>query len=134
IQDRTYWGSDVHYAARLAAAAHGGQVLASCTTRALVRDYVFASVGEHGLKDFASPREVFQVVIDGVGAEAFPPLRTLSRVRTNLATPGGAFVGREQEIAELTQYCAESERLVTIVGPGGSGKTRLAVELGHRLV
>src|SRR2546429_536435 len=83
------------YAARWASAAHGGQVLLSATTRPLAGDRPVESLGEHALKDFTTPREIFHAVIDGVGADAFPPPRTLDRARTNLPVPASPLVGRD---------------------------------------
>jgi predicted ATPase/class 3 adenylate cyclase len=129
IRDGTYWGADVHYASRLADAAHGGQVLASAATRALLGDVAVESLGEHGLKDFPAPREIFHV---GGGAAGFPPPRTLERAHTNIPLPAHGLVGRDEELDELERRVAE-QRLVSLVGPGGSGKTRLAIELGRRI-
>ena len=133
IQDGGYWGADVHYAARLGAAAHGGQVLVSATAAPLLEGWTLEPLGEHGLKDFAAARELFHVVIDGVRAERFPPPRTVERPRGNLPLPAAELVGRQRELDDLVERCTDGERLVTVLGPGGSGKTRLAIELGHRV-
>ncbi|MEA2296732.1 MAG: hypothetical protein QOE86_4371, partial [Solirubrobacteraceae bacterium] len=133
VRDGQYLGADVHYAARVAAAANGGQVLASAATRALAgAGPELASLGEHSLKDFPDPQPLFQLVVDGAGPEAFPPPRTLVRSRVVLPA-GGGLVGREADVEALAARALADERLISIVGPGGSGKTRLAVELGHRL-
>jgi predicted ATPase/class 3 adenylate cyclase len=121
-----YVGQDVHKAARIAAAGHGGQVLLSKETRDLVEGD-FADLGEHRLKDFAQPVSIFQL-----GSHEFPPLRTISN--TNLPRPASSFVGREREIAELTALLSDGARLVTLTGPGGAGKTRLAIETAAELV
>jgi predicted ATPase len=121
-----YVGEDVHLAARIAAAGHGGQVLVSQATRALV-DCQLADLGEHRLKDFTQPVWLFQL-----GQERFPPLKTISN--TNLPRPASSFVGREREVAELVELLQDSGRLVTLSGPGGSGKTRLAIESAAELV
>ena len=121
-----YVGHDVHKAARIAAAGHGGQVLLSKDTRDLVEGD-FSDLGEHRLKDFAEPVSIFQV-----GPEEFPPLKTISN--TNLPRPASSFVGREREIDELTTLLSDDARLVTLTGPGGSGKTRLAIEAAAELV
>jgi predicted ATPase/class 3 adenylate cyclase len=131
IDHGDYWGADVHYAARIAAAAHGGQVLASQATRALDRHHEFASLGEHSLKDFIAPRELFHLVVDGTGPAEFPPPRTLEPIRTNLPSPTSDLIGREDELAVLLDLLATA-RLVTVSGPGGSGKTRLALEVAQR--
>lgn len=134
LRDGLYWGTDVHYAARLAAAGHGGQVLVSAATQALVPGAPVERLGDHGLKDFPSPRPIFHLVVDGVGAGAFPPPRTVDRRRSNLPVPATDLIGREQELNLLLTLCQRDNHLVTIAGPGGMGKTRLMVELGHRLV
>jgi predicted ATPase/class 3 adenylate cyclase len=133
VQGDGYWGADVHYAARLAAAGHGGQVLVSATAAPLLERWTLESLGEHGLKDFAAERELFHLVIDGARADSFPPPRTLARPRGNLPLPATELVGRERELDELIARCTDGERLITVLGPGGSGKTRLAMELGHRV-
>ncbi len=131
IDQGDYWGADVHYAARIGAAAHGGQVLASQATRALDDRHDFASLGEHSLKDFIVPRELFHLVVDGTGPADFPPPRTLEPIRTNLASPTTELIGREDELAVVLDLLATA-RLVTVSGPGGSGKTRLALEVAQR--
>jgi len=121
-----YVGADVHRAARIAAAGHGGQVLLSKETRELLED-AFVDLGEHRLKDFAAAVPIFQL-----GAEAFPPLKTISN--TNLPRPASSFVGRETEIGEITALLRDGVRMLTLTGPGGSGKTRLAIEAATALV
>jgi hypothetical protein len=117
-------GEDVHLGARIAAAGHGGQVLLSAATRALL-DGGVTDLGEHRLKDFAEPVAIFQL-----GEERFPPLKTISN--TNLPRPASSYVGREREaeVAELVR----GHRFVTLSGPGGSGKTRLSIEAASELV
>ena len=88
-------------------------------------------MGEHSLKDFAAPPELFHLVIDGSAASDFPPPRTPERVRTNLPTPAGHLIGRDDEVAVLLDLLADA-RLVTVSGPGGAGKTRLALEVARR--
>ncbi len=116
-----YVGLDVHKAARIMAAGHGGQVLLSQATAVLagadVRD-----LGLHRLKDLSAPERLFQL-----GTDVFPPLKTLHE--TNLPVPATPFLGREREIDELAVLLLRPEvRLVTLTGPGGSGKTRLALQ------
>jgi predicted ATPase len=120
-----YVGEDVHLGARIAAAGHGGQVLLSAATREFL-DGGVTDLGEHRLKDFADPVAIFQL-----GEERFPPLKTISN--TNLPRPASSFVGREQERAELAEF-VRGHRLVTLSGPGGSGKTRLSIEAASELV
>jgi predicted ATPase len=121
-----YVGEDVHLAARIAAAGHGGQVLVSEATRALV-DGELADLGEHRFKDFAGPVWLFQL-----GDGSFPPLKTISN--TNLPRPVSSFVGREREVSDVVELLQEGARLLTLSGPGGSGKTRLAIESAAELV
>ena len=131
LDNGDYWGADVHYAARVGAAANGGQVLASQATRALDGRHEFESLGEHSLKDFIAPRELFHLVVDGTGPSEFPPPRTLEPIRTNLPSPATGLIGREDELAVLLDLLTTA-RLVTVSGPGGSGKTRLALEVAQR--
>jgi len=121
-----YVGEDVHLAARIAAAGHGGQVLVSQATRALV-DGGLADLGEHRVKDFSEPVWIFQL-----GEGRFPPLKTISN--TNLPQPASSFVGREREVEFVVALLRDGARLVTLSGPGGSGKTRLAIESAAELV
>ena len=121
-----YAGRELHRAARIAAAGHGGQVVLSATTRSLV-DGELIELGEHRLKDFGEPVSLFQL-----GREPFPPLKTISS--TNLPRPASSFVGRQRERDELVSLLGNGARLVTVSGPGGSGKTRLAIEAAAELV
>ncbi|HEV2712183.1 MAG TPA: adenylate/guanylate cyclase domain-containing protein [Gaiellaceae bacterium] len=121
-----YVGEDVHKGARIAAAGHGGQVLLSRETRDRIDDEVI-DLGEHRLKDFAEPVWIFQL-----GSERFPPLRTISN--TNLPRPASSFVGRERELEDVISLLQGGTRLLTLTGPGGSGKTRLALEAAAKLV
>jgi predicted ATPase len=121
-----YVGEDVHLAARIAAAGHGGQILVSGATRHLVGDEL-RDLGEHRLKDFAEPIPVYQV-----GMHAFPPLKTFAN--TNLPRPASSFVGRDREVAEVMSLLGNGTRFLTLSGPGGSGKTRLAIESAAGLV
>ena len=132
-----YIGVDVNRAARIAAAGHGGQVLLSDSTRALVEAALpqgahLRDLGIHHLKDLRAPEHLSQLVIDGLTGE-FPPLRSLTASRTNLVVPDSPLIGRDLEVVELTDLL-ERSRLVTLTGPGGIGKTRLALELGRRAI
>jgi predicted ATPase/class 3 adenylate cyclase len=129
--DGSYVGADVHRAARVAAAGHGGQVLLSETTSSLVADELPAGVGlrglgEHRLKDLR-PERICQLVIEGERAD-FPPIRSLDRRPNNLPTQLTSFVGREQPLAEA-EALLRTTRLLTLTGPGGTGKTRLSLQL-----
>lgn len=121
-----YVGTDVHKGARIAAAAHGGQVLISKETRDVV-DVEATDLGEHRVKDFHEPIWIFQL-----GTERFPPLKTISN--TNLPRPVSSFVGRERELADVLARLRDGVRLLTLTGPGGTGKTRLAIEAAAELV
>jgi predicted ATPase/class 3 adenylate cyclase len=124
-----YVGIDVHRAARIAAAGHGGQVLLSGTTRALLGDSLpVRDLGEHRLKDLAEPMRLYQL-----GPGDFPPLRSLST--TNLPVPESPLIGRERDVIELVALLREEDvRLVTVTGPGGTGKTRFAIAAGAELL
>ncbi|HYV01445.1 MAG TPA: adenylate/guanylate cyclase domain-containing protein [Actinomycetota bacterium] len=127
-----YVGIDVHRAARIAAAGHGGQVLVSEATRALAAPSVaegvsFLDLGEHRLKDLPQPEHLYQLAADGLVRE-FQPLRTLDARRGNLPTPLTTFVGRRKVVDEIVGALHDS-RLVTLTGPGGTGKTRLALRV-----
>jgi predicted ATPase/class 3 adenylate cyclase len=119
VSEEGYVGVDVHRAARICAAAHGGQVLVSASTAPLV-DVDLHDLGEHRLKDLFAPIRLYQV-----GHDDFPPLRTLNF--TNLPMQSTPLVGREQETSEVVSLLRD-HRLVTLVGAGGTGKTRLAVQ------
>jgi predicted ATPase len=126
LTEEGYVGADVHRAARIAAIGHGGQLLLSGATKELV-DASVVDLGEHRLKDFDEPTRIFQL-----GASEFPPLKT--RSNTNLPRPASSFVGRGREVAEVVALLRHGARLVTLAGPGGAGKTRLAVEAATELV
>jgi predicted ATPase/class 3 adenylate cyclase len=124
-----YVGLDVHRAARVMAAAHGGQVLVSQTTASLLGDgFQLRDLGEHRLKDLSLPQRLFQLRGEGLRKE-FPPIRTLENRPTNLPVQRTSLVGRQRELVELGALLAAPEvRLVTVTGPGGTGKTRLALQ------
>jgi predicted ATPase/class 3 adenylate cyclase len=132
-----YLGLDVHRAARVASAGHGGQVLVSETTRALV-DHVLApgltlkDLGMHRLKDLARPERLFQLTVEGLPAD-FPPLKTLEATPNNLPTQLTSFIGRDDQVREAKQLLARS-RLLTLTGPGGTGKTRLSLQIAAEVL
>jgi predicted ATPase len=126
LSEEGYVGQDVHKGARIAAVGHGGQVLLSNEARDLA-DVDATDLGEHRLKDFDQPMSIFQL-----GSEHFPPLKTISN--TNLPRPASSFVGRDREVEEVVALLQNSARLLTLTGPGGSGKTRLAIEAAATLV
>src|SRR5215212_2702551 len=128
-----YVGIDVHRAARIMAAAHGGQILVSDATRALISRAMPAGthlqdLGEHRLKDLAVPERLFQVTADGLDA-VFPAPHTIDSTPNNLPVSTSALVGRAAELEQLARLLrSDGVRLVTLTGPGGIGKTRLAVQ------
>jgi predicted ATPase len=127
LADDGYVGADVHRAARIAACGYGGQVLISAATASDLDSDGLRELGEHRLKDFDEPVSLFQL-----GDEEFPPLKTISN--TNLPHPASSFVGREREVEEVSALLRDGVRLLTLTGPGGSGKTRLAIEAATELV
>ncbi len=136
-RDGDWFGPGLNRAARLMGIAHGGQILVSAAAMDLARDsgslqYDVVDLGVHRLRDLASPEHVCQVVADGLG-RVFPPLRSLGGFRGNLPSQLTSFLGR---VDELDAIVAEAlrVRLVTLVGPGGVGKTRLALQAAAAMV
>ncbi len=130
ISSGGFWGEDVQYAARLADAAHGGQVLVSAVTAALAPDASVVDLGEHRLEDFAVPRRLF-----GLGAGPHRVPRTGDPLRSNLPAADGELIGREGERDQLMAALGDRERrLITITGPGGAGKTCLALAVAGAIV
>jgi predicted ATPase/class 3 adenylate cyclase len=135
VRDGTYVGIDVHRAARIGAVAYGGQVLLSDAVRALVTQdldprVTLRDLGEHHLKDLDAPERLYQLAIEGL-PDRFPPLASGIAVLNNLPRRLTTFLGREREIAEV-QAALEGARLLTLTGPGGTGKTRLSLEVAGR--
>src|SRR5258708_446668 len=133
-----YVGVDVHHAARIMSAGHGGQVLLSQATRELVEHALpdgvrLRDMGEQRLKDLRQPGHLFKLVIAVLPAD-FPPLKTLTTHRNNLPVQATLFIGREKEVAAIEQLLRrEDVHLVTLTGPGGTGKTRLALQVAAEL-
>ncbi len=132
-------GFDVHRAARVAAIGHGGQVLVSEVAAALLRhslpaDVALRDLGSHRLKDLGAPEHIFQVEAPGLDV-GFPPLRSLDNplLLNNLPAQPSSFIGRSQELSELKALVGRA-RLVTLTGAGGSGKTRLALQVAADLL
>ncbi len=132
-------GFEVHRAARVAAVAHGGQVILSAAAGALVQDglpggVTLRDLGLHRLKDLGRPEQIFQ--LQAVGLEDdFPPLRSLDNpaLANNLPAQSATFIGRRSEVTEIRQL-VEAGRLVTLTGAGGSGKTRLGLQVAADLL
>jgi predicted ATPase/class 3 adenylate cyclase len=135
---RDYAGIDVHRAARITAAGWGGQILVSATVRDLVgkslpEGIAFRDLGSHTLRDLPAPEHLYQVVVSGLAAD-FQPLRTSAPATpTNIPASLSRFIGRSRELAEV-RALVDAERLVTLTGPGGTGKTRLSVESARTML
>jgi predicted ATPase/class 3 adenylate cyclase len=132
-----YVGIDVNRAARVADAAHGGQVVLSDATRSLVEHRLpeetrLRDLGEHRLRDIVHPERLHDLVIEGLPAD-FPPPRTLDARPNNLPAQLTSFVGREEEIEEVKSLL-DRTRLLTLTGPGGTGKTRLAIQVASAML
>ena len=122
LTEEGYVGVDVHRAARIAACGHGGQVLVSAATAALAGTDGLRDLGTHRLKDLSAPERIYQL-----GEGEFPPLKSLHQ--TNLPIPATPFLGREKELAEILALISRDDvRLLTLTGPGGTGKTRLGAQ------
>ena len=130
-----YVGLDVHHAARVMAAGHGGQVLLSEATRTLLdKRFRTRDLGEHRLKDLSGAERLHQLVVEGVPSD-FPPLNTLDNRPTNLPSLPNVFIGRAEELEEIGELLrADEVRLLTLTGTGGAGKTRLALEVAAAVV
>ena len=127
-----YYGGAVNRSARLRSLAHGGQTVISGSTNELVQDNLppditLRDMGLHGLKDLTRPEHVFQVNAEGL-ADEFPALKSLDAIRHNLPTQLTDLIGREREVTELAEFL-RNERLITILAPGGTGKTRIALDV-----
>jgi predicted ATPase/class 3 adenylate cyclase len=122
LAEEGYVGVDVHRAARIAACGHGGQVLVSASSAALLDADGLRDLGEHRLKDLSAPECIYQL-----GDADFPALKSLHQ--TNLPVPSTPFLGREQELGEVLGLLSQEDvRLLTLTGPGGTGKTRLGLQ------
>jgi len=137
IRDGDYYGTAVNRASRIAAVAHGGQIVCSRATEELVRDALspdaqLVDLGDHQLRDLARPEHIFQISGDGLRDE-FPPLRSLDAFPGNLPLRPTSFVGRDADLERVARALDHS-RIVTLTGVGGVGKTRLALQVAAEVV
>ncbi len=137
MRDNDYFGPPLNRVARLMSAGHGGQVLLSAATHELIRRQLphgaeLRDMGEHNLKDLSEPEHIYQISITGLPTD-FPPLKTLEVFRSNLPAQITSFIGREKEISEIKRLMAE-HRLITLTGSGGTGKTRLSLQVASNLL
>jgi predicted ATPase/class 3 adenylate cyclase/Flp pilus assembly protein TadD len=138
-RDGDYFGPPVNRVARLLHAAHGGQVLLSAASHEMVRDHLpeevsLIDLGEQRLKDLFRPERIFQLTVSELPSE-FPPLRTLQARLNNLPLQPTPLVGRVREVEEVAERLrSERVRLLTLTGPGGTGKTRLALQSAAELL
>ena len=141
VEERSddYVGPMLNRVARLLSTGYGGQILLTATTRELVRDTLppdvnLRDLGEHRLKDLVRPEHVFQVVAPGL-QDSFPLLKSLDRQPTNLPLQSTPLIGREREVETVQALLLQSQaRLVTLTGPGGTGKTRLGLQVAAALL
>ena len=137
LREGDYFGPPLNRTARIMAVGYGGQVLLSDATAALVRNGLPANsavkdLGEHRLKGLSNPEHLWQLVIPGLPGE-FPALQSLTTLPNNLPLQLTTFIGREKEIAAIKESL-QTARLVTLTGSGGTGKTRLSLEIGSELL
>lgn len=136
-RDNDYFGNTVNRVARLMSAGHGGQILISLATQELMRDKLpegvsLVDLGERRLKDLIRPERIYQLNMEGL-RDSFPALKTLDAYRHNLPAQTTSFIGREKEITDIKHAISE-HRLVTLAGPGGTGKTRLSLQVAADLL
>ena len=138
-RDGDYFGPPVNRVARLLSAGHGGQTLITMATQSLVQDHLppqatLVDLGSHRLKDLFRPEQIFQVNAPDLPAE-FAPLKTLDTQLTNLPAQSTLFIGREREVTDVKDLLLRDDvRLVTLTGPGGTGKTRLSLHVAGELL
>jgi predicted ATPase/class 3 adenylate cyclase len=139
LRDGDYFGPPLNRVARLRDAGHGGQILLSFSAQELVYDQLppgvaLRDLGEHRLKDLGRPERIFQVVAPDLPTD-FPPLRTLDAYRHNLPAQATPLIGREAEVVTVCELLRQpATRLLTLTGPGGIGKTRLALQAAAELL
>jgi len=132
FRENDYFGPSMNRTARLLAAGHGGQTLLSFASEELVRDHLLKGVslrdlGERRLKDLNRPERIFQLIVEGLPTE-FPPLRSMEVVPNNLPVQLTSFIGREREMTEVKRLLGTTH-LLTLTGTGGTGKTRLSLQI-----
>ncbi len=137
LRDGDYYGQSLNRAARIMSIGHGGQILISETAMQVVREHLsqeltLLELGEHYLKGLARPEKIYQLVAADLQKD-FPPLNSIQAATNNLPVQLTSFIGREREIKEARQKL-ESARLLTLIGPGGTGKTRLSLQLGAEVL
>jgi len=137
LRDGDYYGNTLNRAARVMSIGHGGQILISETTLQVTREHLprdisIFDLGQHHLKGLNRPEQIYQLNVPGLQQE-FPPLKSQIHATNNLPTQLTSFVGRERELADATSRL-EGARLLTLIGPGGTGKTRLSIQLGSQLI
>ena len=137
LRDGDYFGGTLNLAARIMSIGHGGQILISETTLQIAQEHLSAHVsvtdlGEHRLKGLSKVERIFQISTLELQQE-FPALKSLTHISNNLPTQLTSFIGRERELDEA-QSKLENARLLTLIGPGGTGKTRLSIQLGAQLL
>ena len=135
LRDGDYYGTAVNRAARLMSVAHGGQIVVSLATEELVqeRGVELLDLGEHVLKDLSRAERVFQVVHPDLRSD-FPVIRSLDALPGNLPAQVTSFVGRDDDVAQIVEMLAEGAALVTLIGTGGVGKTRLALQVAAEVL
>jgi len=137
LRNDDYYGQSLNRAARIMAAGHGGQILLSALTAELVRDHLPSNValfdlGGHRLKDLVRPENIFQITAPDLPRE-FPALKSLNTLPNNLPVQVTSFIGREREMREAGRLLS-STRLLTFIGPGGTGKTRLSLQIAAECI
>jgi len=137
LRDGDYYGSTLNRAARIMSIGHGGQILISETTEQITREHLPTDIfvldlGQHQLKGLSKVEHIYQVSMPELQQE-FPALKSQTQATNNLPTQLTSFIGRERELAEAKSRL-EGARLLTLIGPGGTGKTRLSIQLGSQLV
>ncbi|CAG0961081.1 partial Putative HTH-type transcriptional regulator, partial [Anaerolineae bacterium] len=137
LREGDYFGQTLNRAARIMSAGHGGQILVSDVVAQVAREHLVADVsfielGEHYLKGIVQSEKIHQVVASDL-QRGFPPLNTIPAATNNLPQQLTSFIGRERELREASEKLT-SARLLTLIGPGGTGKTRLSLQLGIEML